>query len=244
MKENKFRLEVAGIKKEVTLQVEYKRLMFYGGAKSSSHNNTFSNAANSVNKDYSTKAEVIKVNKGGQSIVDKINSETENTIQSIDFFTHGNEKQLLFKPDSDGNYQELYLDDDDEQKEGELEFWDYILGADSDENENGADIGEIDCKVFTKTAKIEIHGCNTGSITDENKGINFASTFSKNLYNAGKTKSVVVGHVTYANPNAHTTLSGSDYRHGGRRIYHNGKELFFTRKEGRITGADINKYLK
>ncbi len=53
-----------------------------------------------------------------------------------------------------------------------------------------------------------------------------------------------MGHVDYANPNNHKTLKGSDYRHGGRRVFHNGKELFFTRKEGRITASEINKYFK
>lgn len=103
---------------------------------------------------------------------------------------------------------------------------------------------DIDYSVFTESAKCEIHDCNASSITDENAGVNFASELSRNLYEAGKTNAVVIGHVDSANPNGHRSLSGSDYRHGGRRVYHNGQPLFFTRREGRITAADINRFLR
>ena len=68
-------------------------------------------------------------------------------------------------------------------------------------------------------------------------------TLSKYLYDAGKVKSFVIRHVTNANPNQHKTLQGNDYRHGGRRIYHNGLEFLFTREEGRITSKKLNDML-
>ena len=40
------------------------------------------------------------------------------------------------------------------------------------------------------------------------------------------------------------TAYENDYRHGTRRVYHNGKELFLYRKEGRILGSEIKKHLK
>jgi hypothetical protein len=50
------------------------------------------------------------------------------------------------------------------------------------------------------------------------------------------------GHGTKANPNSETL--GNDYRHGLRRVYHNGTELFTTKREGRIPSRIINRFLK
>ncbi len=215
----------------------FKRLMFYGGATSSSHNNTFLDAANNVNRNYSVKAKKKEITAGGQQIVDAINKEGKGKIQSIDIFSHGGHQNLYFRKDTNGNYQDLYRTDSQEQAEG-TGLWPF-----GDRNKYGADIGEIDYGVFTDSAKVEFHGCSTASVTTGNKGENFASTFSKYLTAAGKKKAVVVGHIESTNPNAHRTLSGSDYRHGTRRVYHGGKVLFLTRQEGRITATTINNYL-
>jgi len=250
-------LEIPGIEQEKTksIKVTYKRLLLYGGARKSEHNNTFKAAAEVVKKDYGNDGEIIliKIEGGGQFVVNKINSYSDNSIQSIDFFTHGNDRSLLFKFDDSKNYQELYINDTEEQEQG-ITFWDRLgsligIGLDPDENKNGADISEINYNVFTNSAKIEFHGCNTASepkqeekIELEKKKIpiNFASEFSKRLYNAGKERAVVIGHITKANPNG----IKNDYRHGTRRVYHNGKELFLYRKEGRILGSEIKEHLK
>jgi hypothetical protein len=147
-------------------------------------------------------------------------------------FSHGSELALYVKRVFIlGLNQSLYVNEEIEQEHKN------ILG------EYSGNLSEINYSKFTNTAIIEIHGCNTGSVEEKNKNINFSMIFSKHLHDAGKTKSVVIGHVTKANPNQHKTLTGSDYRHGGRRVYHNGKELFFTRIEGRITSAMINQKL-
>jgi hypothetical protein len=218
----------------------YVRLMFHGGATQTSDNNTFLNAANNVNRDYAVKANMFTNSGGGQGIVNEINSQGEGKVQSIDFFAHGGENALYFTPDSKGNSQSLYGNDAQEQEFGTGGFWGW-LGYDT--NESGADIGEIDYGVFTDDAKVEVHGCNVGSVTNANGGKNLASTMSKHLFDAGKNNGVVIGHGTSANPDAHKTLKGSDYRHGLRRVYHNGKPLFTTKREGRITAEVINSYL-
>ncbi len=213
----------------------YKRMMFYGGSKND--DDLFGRAADNVNRDYGTKAQKIQITAGGQKIVDKINAQRAGNIQSIDFFAHGNEVSLLFKPDANGFYQELYLNDAEEQSEGNPAL------SGTDKNKNGADVSEINYSVFTNSAKIEIHGCNAGSITGKYGSTNLASEFSRLLHAAGKTRAVVVGHVDFANPNNHRTLRGDDYRHGVRRIFHGGDILFRTKHEGRITATMINKYL-
>ena len=100
-------LEIPGIEQEKTksIKVTYKRLLLYGGARKSEHNNTFKAAAEVVKKDYGNDGEIIliKIEGGGQFVVNKINSYSDNSIQSIDFFTHGNDRSLLFKFDDSKN---------------------------------------------------------------------------------------------------------------------------------------------
>lgn len=214
------------------------RLFFYGGAKKDEDNTTFLNAAKNVKSDYENdKRKDIEIKpiyeiENAEYIINTIKSQEDNSIESIDFFSHGSELALYVKRVFIlGLNQSLYINE-----EVELEHRN-ILG------EYSGNLNEINYNKFTNTAIVEIHGCNTGSVEKKNKNINFAMIFSKHLYNAGKTRAVVIGHVTQANPNQHNTLKGSDYRHGGRRVYHNGKELFFTRTEGRITSTMINKNL-
>lgn len=114
-------------------------------------------------------------------------------------------------------------------------------GAGDDEDT----INNIDFNKFTKNAKIELHGCNSGAETYMVD--NIAINLSEYLYNAKKTKAVVVAHLTKANPSINgdkTTINEQDYRHGSRIIYLDGKELFRTKKTGRITAAEIEKNLK
>lgn len=235
MKKIEFKLNIPSIgeTRSLTLTVDYKRMIFYGGAKQSSHNATFLNAANNTNKDYGAdkvKTEDFIAIKSAATIVDKINDQSENTVQSIDIFCHGGRDELYFAHKEWAGDNDLYKNQKEESKDANYPWND------------SKTLNDIDYSVFTNNAKIEIHGCNTGSY-DEGKDSPFAEVLSKKLKDAGKTKVVVVAHVDSANPNMHKSLKGDDYRHGGRRIFHNGKELFFTRKEGRITGAEINKHL-
>jgi hypothetical protein len=103
---------------------------------------------------------------------------------------------------------------------------------------------------FTSSAKIELHGCKTAGNT---LGIfyivdNFAEELSELLYDAEKNNSVIIGHITKANPlingDGKTTIAQQDYRHGGRNIYNNGDKLSTTYTKGRIGANEINLALK
>lgn len=201
----------------------YTRLIFYGG--SNNDDDLFLRAATNVNNEYKIKASYTKIS-DAQTIINGINNQTDNSVQSVDIFSHGGDQQLYFKRDILSN--DLY-------KSSDSEPW-YSSG-------DSGNLDEINFSKFTENAKVEIHGCNTGSITEENGGNNFASYFSKKLGDAGKKNAVVISHVDYANPNKHETLTGDDYRHGVRRVYHNGEVLFRTKQEGRITASTINSYL-
>lgn len=138
--------------------------------------------------------------------------------------------------------QSLYMNDEYEQK-NKTRF------------QYSADLSEIDYKKFTNSAIIEVHGCNVASENEDAYKIstNFARTFSILLYQAGKKRSVAIGRVTGADPNRYGKNSKiCDYRHGRRRVYHNGKALLFpsaegnqrtiTQEEGRLTST-INEHL-
>lgn len=212
------------------------RLFFYGGARLSSHNNTFLNAATNVRNDYKKdnrkdiEIKPLYEHKSAEDIVERIGMEADNSIESIDFFSHGSPTALRFQRSTFGFGQDLFMNAKEQKKEDK---WDG----------NAANLSEINYSKFTNTAIIEVHGCRIGSIEPELDNINWAMIFSKHLYDAGKTKSVVIGHIQKANPDEHKTLKGSDYRHGKRRIYHNGNELVVYRYEGRIPSKFINKLL-
>jgi len=203
-------------------------LIVHGGATKAEENNTFKDASDNLNKnEYNNNATMFEVKGGGRSIVRTINSQPKNSIQTLDVFTHSSQTQLHFNPDQNERFRELYTTDDEEKE-------------DKSTNE-GADIGEIKYGKFKSDSVIEFHGCNTGDINVPN---NICAEMSKRLYEAGKTDAVVIGHATKSNPNHHKTLQGSDYRHGLRRVYHNGKLLFYTKKEGKISKTAIRLFLK
>ncbi|ECI6680386.1 hypothetical protein EHE65_03955 [Salmonella enterica subsp. enterica] len=212
------------------------RLFFYGGARKGSHNNTFLDAATNVRNDYEKdKSKDIEIkplyeHKSAEDIIERIEMEADNSIESIDFFSHGTPAALRFQRSTFGFGQDLFMNTEEQKKEDK---WDG----------NAGNLSEINYSKFTNTAIIEVHGCRVGSVEKEFNNINWAMIFSKYLYDAGKKKSVVIGHITKANPDQHKTLTGSDYRHGNRRIYHNGEELDVYRKEGRISSEYINKKL-
>jgi RHS repeat-associated protein len=207
----------------------FVRLIFIANSKE--HNDVFNRAAENVNIDYTVKADEIEIVNDGQELVGKINSQEANSVQSIDIVGHGGSDELYFKHGEWWGDNDFYKNSKAEK--AEAGYW----------TNDSANTLDIDYGVFTNNAKIEMHGCQTASITNENKGDNLASNFSKELTKAGKTDAVVIAHTTEANPDAHETLDGDDYRHGHRRIYHDGEILFTTRAEGRIPASAINKYL-
>lgn len=114
-----------------------------------------------------------------------------------------------------------------------------------------ATLGEIDYDRFSEDAVVEFHGCRVG--VDVNTASiplladNLAENFSEGLFAAGNEDSVVIAHVTKANPSINgewTLIQDQDYRHGSRVIFHNGSILFSTKKKGHIGKDVILNYLR
>jgi RHS repeat-associated protein len=222
------------------------RLLFYGGAGSVGDNSAFKFAAQNVNRDYGGAGQ-LNFASSAQAVIDKVNSQADNSVQSVDFFTHGSQYALYMVrnektgasgenttiPEGDRESNNLYASGTAQA----FQSW----GGGDDQN----DIGAIDYNKFTNDAKIEIHGCKgaSGTVMIDN----MAENLSTNLFDAGKTNAVVIAHTEKANPNINggkTTLKQQDYRHGPRSVYHNGKVLFSTNVRGNISQKVINQYLK
>ena len=143
----------------------WKRMIFYGG--SVKHDNTFENASKRTNADYvegeRAAKEDIHLITTAKSVVEKINEQKANSVQSIDFFNHSGRNALYFKE----GVNDLYRSKKDRRKYQLL-------------NHESALIDDIDFQVFTNAAKIEFHGCNTGSFISGQKMDPFAQIFSKN----------------------------------------------------------------
>lgn len=70
----------------------YVRLLLWGGARKSADNNAFYYASLNVKKDYGNDGEIIHQSVDtAKAIVDLINAQEDNSIQSIDFFCHGSQ---------------------------------------------------------------------------------------------------------------------------------------------------------
>jgi hypothetical protein len=237
----------------------YVRLHFYGGAKSSSDNSAFYFAMLNVVKDYENDGLILKdFAKTGKYIVGYINLLKENTIQSIDIFTHGSQYALYMVRNKETKESGSTRTDlvKDKIESNNLYTSKSVRATQSWFNGDQEDvINSINFSVFTESSKIEIHGCNTAGSTYA--ADNLVINLSEMLYSADKKRAVVIGHDTKANPlingapvfdknkkqTGGTTVDQQDYRHGSRIVYHNGKVLFSTKIKGRIKGNVIKHYL-
>jgi hypothetical protein len=225
------------------------RLVLYGGAKSLADNGAFFHASKNVVKDYKNDLPVKSyfISQGIKQLIDTINAQKENSIQSLDIFGHGSEEGLytvigasLHKSltEQDVNSKNLasnlYIN-----TMRKLKRWGPT--GNNDWN-NSYTISDINFKVFTHESKIEIHGCHTAL---DRRSDTLAALLSIALFQAGKSKSVVIGHSDFANPNRGGTkeIAKQDYRHEERVIYNNGKVIAKTRMEGRISPSFIKKAL-
>ena len=256
-------LEIPGIEQEKTksINVTYKRLLLYGGARKASDNSSFYYASLNVKKDYGNDGEFIHepVNTA-KSLVDIINRQEDNSIQSLDVFCHGSEVALYFIKGSSINNNITEEEVEEKDLHSPLAIG-RTTNAISNWNLSGDErlISDIDYNKFTTAAKIEIHGCNTAAVVRVAFWLdNLCEDLSENLYDAGKTNSVVIGHSTKANPNLPTTKirkgesekawnirknKEQDYRHGKRKVYNNGECILTTKKQGRITAEEIRNAL-
>lgn len=189
-----------------------------------------------------------------KAIINLIAAQKNNSIQSLDIFSHGNSSGLYMikgastsksisedEMNENNLYAPLYLNSSAKNIEmlGTLFSGDYRL------SEDRGYISDISLAKFTNSCKIEIHGCNTANNYPVWGGM--CKDLSEMLHKAGKTRAVVIGHSTKANPNINgveTTNKGQDYRHGERVIFHNGEVILITTKQGRITAPEIDAALK
>lgn len=226
------------------------RLVLYGGAAKLGDNGSFFHASKNVISDYKNDLPIKSyfISGGIKQFIDLINSQPANSIQSLDVFGHGSEMGLYTVIGASMNKtltgQEIHsknlasnLYRTTATKANQWE----ITGP--SEWKNLYVVSDINFNVFTNESKIEIHGCNTA-----NEGLildTFSSKLSQALFDAGKSRSIVIGHADYTNPNrgGTTDVSKQDYRHGLRIIYKNGKIILKTQQEGRISSAVIKKAL-
>lgn len=231
--------------------VPYKRkvrLLLWGGAATPGDNSAFEFAKANVVRDYK------KADGGNFSIVEKrilvaqdivaqINVQADDSIRSLDIWTHGGPHTLYMTtadppPPKTSSWvtRNLY----------ELNKWGahnsslyrsrakLILNA-AGWTTGSALITSVNFAKFTKNAKVELHGCRTADT--ESDGDNIAADLSLRLYEAGKTSSVVLGHADKANPNIRgggEGLSEQDYRHGQRVMFSNGKVVTVIKQNGHI----------
>ncbi|TDR30403.1 hypothetical protein [Hydromonas duriensis] len=225
------------------------RLLFSGGALSASDNSAFYFAMKNVERDYQNDGIPVKsfyLTNGAKSLVATINSQANSTIQSLDIFCHGGPPALFMIYGSSTSKSITEAERDKLNLNASLYSGAFIQGVWAwHKHANFDNISSIDFSKFTNNAKIEIHGCNTA------KGLlgadSICEDLSEYLYEAGKTKSIVIGHNTKANPNINgskTTIQEQDYRSGERIGYNNGKAVLTTYVTGRISAQSINNALK
>lgn len=225
------------------------RLVLYGGAKSLADNGAFFHASKNVVKDYKNDLPVKSyfISQGIKQLIDTINAQKENSIQSLDIFGHGSEEGLYTVIGA--SLTKSFTREDVKSKNlasnlyinNTIRYLRWTLLGESNWR-NLYVISDINFKVFTNESKIEIHGCHTAL---DRRSDTLAALLSIALFKAGKSKSVVIGHSDFANPNRGGTkeIAKQDYRHEERVIYNNGKVITKTRMEGRISPSFIKKAL-
>lgn len=225
------------------------RLIVHGGARSLGDNGAFFNAANNVVKDYKNDLPVKSyfMSKGIKQLIDAINIQAENSVQSLDIFCHGSEVGLYTVIGASLERSLTEKNVDAQNLESNL-YINIMTKANrwrpfgSNNWTNSYTLSDINFKAFTNESKIEIHGCHTALDGDSDT---LCALLSIALFKVGKKRSIVIGHSDYANPNRGGTkeIAKQDYRHEERVIYNNGKVIAKTRIEGRISSSFIKKAL-
>lgn len=218
------------------------RLLLWGGAATSSDNSAFQWASRNVIKDYKAAGRgnfTIEDHRilVAKDIVKYINSQDDDSIRSLDIYTHGGPQALYLttaSPDTSKVLRYVLHNSSLYRTRTRMVFnaagW----------TEGSALMKDINFAKFTTNAKIELHGCRTADADSDTD--NIVADFSTRLYEAGKTASVAIGHADKANPN----IKGGgedddeqDYRHGQRVVFSNGKSLKMTRDKGHLDESEL-----
>lgn len=213
------------------------RLILWGGAAGPGDNSTFEWAKRNVIKDYKAKDKnnFILIDKKilvAKDIVDYTNSQEDSSIRSLDIFTHGGPQALYLTTANPGTDRLLrYVFHNSSLYRSRTRM---ILNA-AGFTKGSALVNEINFMKFAENAKIELHGCATADKdTDDD---NISADLSKRLYEAGKSRSIVIGHAVKANPNIKgggEKYEEQDYRHGQRVIFNKGKIINVTKQKGHL----------
>lgn len=219
------------------------RLQLWGGAATPGDNSAFEWATRNVVKDYKAldKGNFTFVNQRilvAKDIVSQINSQDDDSIRSLDIFTHGGPQALYLTTANPGTSKMLrYVLHNSSLYRGRARM---IFNA-AGWTEGSALVSEINFAKFSVNAKIELHGCKTADADSDTD--NIAADLSMRLYEAGKTASIVIGHSDKTNPNIKgggEKLNEQDYRHGQRVVFHNGKVVKVTKQKGQISERELD----
>jgi hypothetical protein len=218
------------------------RLLLWGGAATPGDNSAFESAARNVIKDYKA------TDKGNFAIVEQrifvakdiethINRQGDDTIRSLDIFTHGGPQALYLTTASPDTSKVLrYVLHNSSLYRTRTRM---ILNA-AGWTEGSALVSEINFAKFSENAKIELHGCRTADAESDTD--NIVADLSTRLNEAGKVASIVIGHADKANPNIKgggEKNDEQDYRHGQRVVFSNGKIVKVTRQKGYLIEREL-----
>lgn len=237
---------------------DFKRFIFYGGAREKktdgtrhkvgeSHNSAFKFASFNVRKDYTDfkkTGSLLKISTG-KILIDTINQQEDNTIISLDILSHSTAYSLNFSQKAFNNCG-IYVNKKTKQflafKYRLKYFKKYIFDT------NSVSIAKINFNKFNTQAVIELHGCKTVSRLNILPLPSIAKKISKELIKNGKYEACVIVHLQKSGPLIYeekTKILEQDYRHGKRAVFYNGKVLFRTKKTRRISHSKIlNKIQK
>ena len=224
----------AGSTQNITVSIK-NRIIIFGGAYSKSDNNTFRDAANNLSRAYKAKDGTkynifVREVKVKDDLIALINRQPPNSIKSIDLFTHGGE---------DSFYMVSVREGDGSSDMNKNWVWRYVFNNATFKTNN---LKELKTDVFVINPKIEVHGCKTAE--NPKRENNIVSNWSKILYDAGKTKSVVIGHTTNTSPliNGQSTKANEQsYMWLERAVYKNGKLQFLTKAKGFLNEEQLTK---
>lgn len=223
------------------------RLLLWGGAAGNGDNSAFEFASRNVVKDYKAadKGNFTIISKRilvAKDIVSYINSQDDDSIRSVDIFTHGGPQALyLTTAQPDDSKILRYVLHNSSLYRGRARMYFNAAGW----TKGSALVSEINFSKFTTNAKIELHGCKTADAESDTD--NIADDLSTRLSEAGKSSAIVIGHADKANPNIKgggEKNEEQDYRHGQRVVFAGGKIAKVTKQKGQISDKELDALAK
>jgi len=218
------------------------RLLLWGGAATPGDNSAFACSARRVAADYkaSGPTDFVLIEKKvlvATDIVNTINAQDDDSIRSLDIFTHGGPQALyLTTASADTNKVLRFFLHNSSLYRSRAHM---IFNA-AGWTEGAALVRSIDFAKFAGNAKIELHACKTADT--EREADTLTLELSARLSKAGKRDAMVIGHADKANPNINgggERFAEQDYRHGQRVALHNGEVVLVTQQKGQISEREL-----